>query len=589
MSLITGENRIWRPLLAAFSVVILLVGSFLLVAGVAGADNTKPAQLPPKGGATPTTVPPGGSCIKAWYVVGGSPQVGRGNFLGVDAVSAADVWAVGYQFTQQGLAPLIEHWDGTSWSRVSVPSSIALGELSAVEALSATDVWAVGSYNVGSASLTLVLHWDGSAWAQVASPNPGASVNYLQAISAIAANDIWAVGVYYVGADLGRTLTLHWDGTAWAYVSSPNVEPNSNILYGVAAISANDVWAVGSYFNTSTNLSEQLLSMHWNGAAWSIVPTPTVNDGGTLYGVDAVSTSDVWAVGYSLVGLTGRNTLALHWNGSSWSVVPTPNFADEQLRGVTALSSTQVWAVGYFGDGPSTRIIRWDGTAWTQMSSPNPAGSYSHSLRSITAVSADDLWAVGDYSGLNSPKLPLILHYTDNFIDVHPSDFYYEPVRQLYCMNVVAGYADGTFRPNNNTTRGQFSKIVVLAERWFDIAPPTPTFNDVPNTHPFFYFIETAHTRGVMSGYADRTFRPSNGITRGQLCKVIVLAEGWAIDTAGGPHFSDVPASHPFYQYIETAYNHGIISGYADGTFRPGTYATRGQISKIVFTAITQP
>ena len=44
-----------------------------------------------------------------------------------------------------------------------------------------------------------------------------------------------------------------------------------------------------------------------------------------------------------------------------------------------------------------------------------------------------------------------------------------------------------------------------------------------------------------------------------------------------------------FYSYIETAYNHGIISGYADGTFRPGNNATRGQISKIVYNSVTTP
>ena len=78
-------------------------------------------------------------------------------------------------------------------------------------------------------------------------------------------------------------------------------------------------------------------------------------------------------------------------------------------------------------------------------------------------------------------------------------------------------------------------------------------------------------------------------MTRGQLSKIVVLAEGWAIDVIGGPHFSDVPESQTFYPFVETAYNRGIISGYADGTFRPGNNATRGQISKIVYQAITQP
>ena len=68
-----------------------------------------------------------------------------------------------------------------------------------------------------------------------------------------------------------------------------------------------------------------------------------------------------------------------------------------------------------------------------------------------------------------------------------------------------------------------------------------------------------------------------------------MLSEGWATNLAGGPHFTDVPSSNPFYVFVETAYNHSIISGYSDSTFRPGNNATRGQISKIVYQAITQP
>ena len=93
----------------------------------------------------------------------------------------------------------------------------------------------------------------------------------------------------------------------------------------------------------------------------------------------------------------------------------------------------------------------------------------------------------------------------------------------------------------------------------------------------------------MISGYADGTFRWGNNVTRAQLSKIIVIAENWPINTTGGPHFSDVPTSYAFYSYIETAYNRAIISGYADGTFKPGNNATRGQISKIVYNAVTAP
>lgn len=61
---------------------------------------------------------------------------------------------------------------------------------------------------------------------------------------------------------------------------------------------------------------------------------------------------------------------------------------------------------------------------------------------------------------------------------------------------------------------------------------------------------------------------------------------GWTL-SEGEQHFSDVPAGNSFHSYIETAYRHGIINGYTDGTFRPQSLATRGQIAKIVGLALT--
>lgn len=175
------------------------------------------------------------------------------------------------------------------------------------------------------------------------------------------------------------------------------------------------------------------------------------------------------------------------------------------------------------------------------------------------------------------------------FSDVGPNDYFYQPVLYLYCHGAISGYSDGTFRPYNNTTRGQLTKIIVLAEGWPIRTTGGPHFSDVPPSNPFYGYIETAYIRGVISGYSDGTFRWGNNVTRAQLSKIVVNSEAWTIDTSGGPHFSDVPPTDPFYTFIETAYNHTVISGYADGTFRPGNNATRGQISKIVYNAITQP
>jgi hypothetical protein len=86
-----------------------------------------------------------------------------------------------------------------------------------------------------------------------------------------------------------------------------------------------------------------------------------------------------------------------------------------------------------------------------------------------------------------------------------------------------------------------------------------------------------------------RYFRPNNNVTRGQVTKMIMLAFGFPEDTSGGPHFSDVPVGSTFYANIETLYNLGIIGGYSDGTFRPSNLVTRAQVSKMISLGLDVP
>jgi hypothetical protein len=172
------------------------------------------------------------------------------------------------------------------------------------------------------------------------------------------------------------------------------------------------------------------------------------------------------------------------------------------------------------------------------------------------------------------------------FSDVAPADYFYEAVRWLYCRGAISGYADGTFRPGNNVTRAQICKLVVEALGIPHYTPPSPTFLDVPADHPFYVYIESYWHYAGSCWTECFYFHPYNNTTRGQLAKIIVFASCWPIYTPPTPTFLDVPATDPFYQAIETAYHQGVISGYADGTFRPSNLITRGQVSKIVYRAI---
>src|SRR5207237_8953900 len=115
-----------------------------------------------------------------------------------------------------------------------------------------------------------------------------------EGVGAVAANDVWA-SRYSRGGDY-HTLTMHWDGSAWSIGSSPSNNKNT-YLRGVAAIASNDVWAVGSSEYGGVNNESHAVIEHWDGSAWSIIPSPN-QDGYLyqLYGVAAVSSNDVWTV-----------------------------------------------------------------------------------------------------------------------------------------------------------------------------------------------------------------------------------------------------------------------------------------------------
>jgi hypothetical protein len=192
------------------------------------------------------------------------------------------------------------------------------------------------------------------------------------------------------------------------------------------------------------------------------------------------------------------------------------------------------------------------------------------------------------------------------FIDVPQGSTFYPYIRCLACRGIVNGYADGTFKPNNNVTRGQLSKIVSNAAGFSD-PQPTQLFQDVPVNSTFQVYMGRLATRGYISGYAcggtDEPcvppanlpyFRPNNNATRGQISKIDSNAAGFS-DSPVGQQFEDVPHGSTYYTYTYRLISRSIMSGYQCGSagepcippndlpyFRPNNNATRGQTSKIV-------
>ncbi|MEA2581078.1 MAG: hypothetical protein QOE83_1970 [Actinomycetota bacterium] len=258
----------------------------------------------------------------------------------VAAASKDDVWTLGEDGIQG--PPVVSHWDGQSFAGTPGPSVAGrwLGR-----AAVPGSAWRAGdpTPTSGTGTDTVVEHWSGTAWEVQPTPDPGRSDN-LFGMSATGVSDAWAVG-NFVRADKTRfrTLAIHWNGAKWTHVSTPSPGRKGSYPSAVWAATPNDAWIVGA--RNDSGREAKTMTLHWDGTAWSRVPSPNVGPRrNALLAVSGSSSSDVWAVGFARVGGVYR-PLVEHWNGAAWSVVSSPPTASV-LTGVSVDAPGNVWVSG---------------------------------------------------------------------------------------------------------------------------------------------------------------------------------------------------------------------------------------------------
>lgn len=471
-----------------------------------------------------------------------SPPIGESaRFMGLDVVASNDIWVVGdagcnnYNECVQ-VGSLVLHWDGSNWNRLT---NTPRGAMLTVQAQGNGKIW-----TGGRSDLALLDYWNGTSWTESSANIVGESSNSLNGIAAISPTDIWAVGNYFrakhVGGSINRSLAQHWNGTNWTIVPTAN-NPTNSQLNAISAISTNDIWAVGW---TSDN--NQAMAQRWDGTQWSFVQIPHI-ERSQLFGVEAISPNDVWAVGKS-GWEDDPHTLILHWNGADWSIVPDPIVYGE-LYGISAVNANDIWAVGLDNVANNPLALHWDGTAWTG----GPIVLYGQiSLKGVVAVSSNNVWAVGEK----------VYHYYDGVWHEEETPGPNEDVFNSVVATEDEVWTAGRFRDNN-----AIDHSVVLH------------YND-----------QNGWTRVQM---------PDRGTRSNILNGVVAISPEnvWAVGTYESDlaqhtliqHyptlFSDVLENSTFYPYIHCLACQGIIGGYDDGTFRPNTSLTRSQLAKIVSNA----
>ena len=276
-----------------------------------------------------------------WSVVP-SPNEGTGNnaLNGVSMIPGAG-WAVGYAQVGGSYQPLALGWDGTQWSTASTGTFPSDALFTGVDTLADGSAWAAGFQRTAAGTRqTLIEQESGGTWTPVASPNDGTATtdNSLTAIAGSQATGLWAVGWRESPSGL-QPLILRYDTTqpspTWVSVTGPGGVPVpgtiDTVLTGVDVLSASDVWAVGYYFDGSVN---QPLALHWDGSTWSNSPVPGA---GMLRKVRELAPDNVWAAGTVYNGSLQRyQSLVEHFDGTTWTPVVSANApaADTEIIGL---------------------------------------------------------------------------------------------------------------------------------------------------------------------------------------------------------------------------------------------------------------
>ena len=301
--------------------------------------------------------------IRWQTIASGAPSDAR--LMAIAGTRADDLWAAGYTDSNGQGHSTVVHWDGHKWQRSAVPQTGERGSmLLGLTATSPTDVWAVGRYTSLNDGLLhpLILHWNGNQWSRSGTTDLPPSIGSLHAVVALAADNVWAVGSTQTQIQLttlGRqypvsgsaSYIVHWDGTRWTRVASPNPGYAENELLSVVAGAGGQLWALGSYSNDASGNRASTLALRWKGGAWERVPSPDGNpqSSNSLNSAVVVGPNDVWAVGeHRGTNGFGVRALILHWDGSTWSLVPRPEpQSNQSLNGITTIPGQGLWAVGW--------------------------------------------------------------------------------------------------------------------------------------------------------------------------------------------------------------------------------------------------
>ena len=275
---------------------------------------------------------------------------------GVSCPSPTNCTAVGWN-SSGGTLPLAEQWDGTAWHPTSVPlpAGAVQGGLNAVSCPAPDNCTGAGWYMPArTLRLPLVEHWNGASWSVEHVPFVKYANGSLGGVSCPTTAYCVATGSWSTLSQNTALFAERWNGTRWSFQNLPLPAGSTFALLSVSCWRAGHCTAVGGSANGTGQLASIVERM--TGTSWAL-QTDAAPAQTALYGIACPSGRACTAVGDTTQhGMARRTGVAEHWNGATWTsqALPLPpRSTGAELYGVSCLASSYCTAAGIYGHGPA--------------------------------------------------------------------------------------------------------------------------------------------------------------------------------------------------------------------------------------------
>lgn len=178
----------------------------------------------------------------------------------------------------------------------------------------------------------------------------------------------------------------------------------------------------------------------------------------------------------------------------------------------------------------------------------------------------------------------------DFFTDVKQDHKNYEAIKYLYEQDIIEGYEDGTFRPEDKVNRAEILKILLLGlgKEIIEEFGEEEIFPDVPKNQWFAKFVYTAKILEIINGYPDGHYYPEQNVNRVEFLKILLLSTETDLEKIEiSQLYPDTDTEQWYAPYVQFSFDNNLVDTDEYGNFTPGAFMKRGEVAEAMYRLLT--